>query len=146
MNIRLHQLHTPLRYKHFCFIVVSELVMPVVIFPCCGDSQCRQKPVSYNYHHSHPNNPQHILDHGCFMVSCQQQRFPKFSRNRKYCNKSHLGCPLKMQQDKWGRTEAGLKPRPLVTGPLFQCITSVTLLSRYTNKPYYNALLKNDSC
>lgn len=27
----------PLRYKHFCFIVVLELVMPVVIFPCCGD-------------------------------------------------------------------------------------------------------------
>lgn len=39
--------------SHFSFIVVSELVMPVVICPCCGDFQCRQKLVSYNDHHSH---------------------------------------------------------------------------------------------
>lgn len=40
-----HKAHTSV------FIETSELVMSVVLFPCCGVFQCRQKLVSYKYLH-----------------------------------------------------------------------------------------------
>lgn len=42
--------------------------MPVVRVPCCGCFQCRQKLVSYNYHHSRPNVPQRSPDQGRFAI------------------------------------------------------------------------------
>lgn len=91
---RQHVRYTTLGYKHFCFIVVSELVMPVVIFPCCGDFQCRQSWL-VTIIIARFQTTQHIPDHDCFKVFRQQQRFPKFQTIREDCRKSQLRFPLK---------------------------------------------------
>lgn len=99
--------------------------MPVVIFPCCGDFQCRQKKknlVRYNHHHHHNSDP--LPDHGWSWIS---------SNGSQGVN-SNIG-KIKSHQNAAGPVGQNRGWSPTRTSHLY----SSDLLSRYTTKPWFNA-------